>query len=257
MQPELLIGCIAFLASLLTFFSGFGLGTLLLPVFSMFYDLKSAVLLTACVHLLNNVFKFGLVYRRINWLKALSFSAYALPASLFGAWFMGYLSGDALPVALLRVGTFNLRLSAVNSSLGLLMLFFGCWELIPRLQSIRMAEKWFGIIAFLSGLIGGFSGHQGALRTIALSQAKLEKQAFIATGIFIACIVDFMRIPIYLRETTMEQISLSVILPAVLPAFAGAWLGNRFLKKMELVWLKWITGCYMIAIGVLIGLGLV
>jgi hypothetical protein len=142
-------------------------------------------------------------------------------------------------------------------AMGILMLFFGFWELFPQAQKFSLAEKWFGILAFLSGLIGGFSGHQGALRTIVLSKAKLEKQAFVATGICIACFVDLARIPVYVSENSMRNISMHAILPAVLPAFAGAWLGNRFLMKIEVKWLKWIVGAYLIVMGALVGLGLI
>lgn len=47
----------AFAASLLTLFSGFGLGTILTPIFGIFFPLNIAVALTGIVHLLNNLFK--------------------------------------------------------------------------------------------------------------------------------------------------------------------------------------------------------
>ena len=43
------IPLVAMGASLLTFISGFGLGTLLLPVFAVFFPLEVAILLTAIV----------------------------------------------------------------------------------------------------------------------------------------------------------------------------------------------------------------
>jgi hypothetical protein len=46
-----LVGIAAMLASLLTFFSGFGLGTILLPVFGVFFPIRVAFGLTAIVHL--------------------------------------------------------------------------------------------------------------------------------------------------------------------------------------------------------------
>ncbi|MBI4550022.1 MAG: sulfite exporter TauE/SafE family protein, partial [Candidatus Omnitrophica bacterium] len=49
--------------SFLTFFSGFGLGTFLLPVFAIFFPLPLAISATAIVHLLNNLFKGALVGR--------------------------------------------------------------------------------------------------------------------------------------------------------------------------------------------------
>lgn len=52
-----LIALVAFLGSGLTFFSGFGLGTVLLPAFALFFPVQIAVGLTAIVHFLNNLFK--------------------------------------------------------------------------------------------------------------------------------------------------------------------------------------------------------
>ena len=62
-MEEVLIILAALLASVLTLISGFGLGTLLLPVFALFFPLEIAVALTAVVHLLNNLFKTGLLWR--------------------------------------------------------------------------------------------------------------------------------------------------------------------------------------------------
>jgi len=54
--------CLAALAvSGLTLFSGFGLGTLLMPVFAIFFPIEIAIAMTAIVHLANNIFKLALV----------------------------------------------------------------------------------------------------------------------------------------------------------------------------------------------------
>ena len=59
----LVICAVALLASGLTFFSGFGLGTLLLPAFALFFPIEQAVAMTAVVHFLNGLFKLGLAAR--------------------------------------------------------------------------------------------------------------------------------------------------------------------------------------------------
>ncbi|MHB8259583.1 MAG: hypothetical protein ACYDCN_05425 [Bacteroidia bacterium] len=56
-----IISTVALVASLLTFFSGFGLGTILTPVFVLFFPVEVAIALTGIVHLLNNFFKIALV----------------------------------------------------------------------------------------------------------------------------------------------------------------------------------------------------
>ncbi len=78
----------ALLASLLTFFSGFGLGTILLPVFAVYYPAPIAVLLTAIVHFSNNIFKIGLVYKNIHWNLVLKFGFPSMLAALLGAYFL-------------------------------------------------------------------------------------------------------------------------------------------------------------------------
>jgi uncharacterized membrane protein YfcA len=45
----------AFLVAILTFFSGFGLGTILTPVFMIFFPVGLAIALTGVVHFLNNI----------------------------------------------------------------------------------------------------------------------------------------------------------------------------------------------------------
>jgi uncharacterized protein len=81
----IVIPLLAFLVSALTFFSGFGLGTLLLPAFIAFYPAEIAVGLTAVVHALNNIFKFGLVRRDINWPVVFRFGLPAVLFAYFGA----------------------------------------------------------------------------------------------------------------------------------------------------------------------------
>jgi hypothetical protein len=56
-----IIPAVALLASLLTFFSGFGLGTILLPAFAIFFPINIAVALTAIVHLKKQVGRMKLI----------------------------------------------------------------------------------------------------------------------------------------------------------------------------------------------------
>ena len=48
----------------LTMFSGFGLCTLLMPVFALFFPIKTAVAATALVHGANSIFKIS-----VDWLQ--------------------------------------------------------------------------------------------------------------------------------------------------------------------------------------------
>lgn len=80
-----LIGAAAVLAAGLTLFSGFGLGTILMPVFALFFPVPLALAATAVVHLANNLFKLGLMARRADWRVVLRFGAPAAFAAFAGA----------------------------------------------------------------------------------------------------------------------------------------------------------------------------
>ena len=75
-------------ASLLTFLSGFGLGTLLLPVFAIWFPLPVAIAATGVVHLVNNLFKLGLIGRHAQPGLVLRFGIPAAIAALGGAWLL-------------------------------------------------------------------------------------------------------------------------------------------------------------------------
>ena len=89
----LLIAAVAALASALTLYSGFGLGTVLLPAFALFLPVPVAVAATGVVHLLNNLFKGVLLWRRADWPTVLRFGIPAIPAAILGAWLLAWL-GD-------------------------------------------------------------------------------------------------------------------------------------------------------------------
>lgn len=87
------IAVVASLASALTSYSGFGLGTILLPAFALFFPAPVAVAVTGFVHLLNNLFKGTLLRKRADWPTVLKFGVPAVPAAVAGAWLLALL-GD-------------------------------------------------------------------------------------------------------------------------------------------------------------------
>ena len=76
---------IALLGSGLTLFSGFGLGTLLTPVFALFFPIDIAIAMTAVVHFLNNLFKLLLVGRATDWSIVKQFGIPSVLAAILGA----------------------------------------------------------------------------------------------------------------------------------------------------------------------------
>lgn len=93
----LIISLAAFVAAILTFFSGFGLGTILTPLFMIFFPVELAIGLTGIVHFFNNIFKLILVGRNANKAVLLRFGIPAVIAAFFGSWLLLNIS-DAEPL---------------------------------------------------------------------------------------------------------------------------------------------------------------
>lgn len=247
------IAVVSLLASLLTFFSGFGLGTLLLPVFALFFDLETAIALTAIVHFLNNLFKFGLVYKKINASLVLKFGVPSLIFAFLGAWLLKQFSVSE-PLFTYSISGHDFSVTIIGITIGVLMLVFSLWEIIPSLKNLSFGKNnlvWGGA---LSGFFGGLSGHQGALRSAFLIRLNLEKEMFISSGIAIACLVDIARLSIYSTSISKEIISQNYLLLilAILSAWIGAFAGSKLLKKTTYSFIKWFVFSFMGVIALLI-----
>jgi len=83
-----IISVVAFLVAILTFFSGFGLGTILTPVFMIFFPVDVAIALTGVVHFFNNIFKLILVGKKADKQVVLRFGIPAVIAAFIGAWLL-------------------------------------------------------------------------------------------------------------------------------------------------------------------------
>jgi uncharacterized protein len=253
----LVVCSVALLASGLTFFSGFGLGTLLLPAFAFFFPVAQAVALTAVVHFLNGVFKVALVGRHADRGIVLRFGLPAILGSLIGAWALIHLAKIG-PVFTYSAFGYQLSIHPAKLVVGLCLLFFAAMEVVPRLRQISFgpnAMPWGGL---LSGFFGGLAGMQGALRSAFLSRAGLSKEAFIGTGSAIACLIDFTRLGVYSSMWRREgaNFDYALLAAAVLSAFAGAMLGNRWLKKTTMEGVQQLVAILLVlvAIGLITGI---
>ena len=251
------IPVIAAFASLVTFFSGFGLGTILTPVFVIFFPIELAVSMTAIVHLLNNLFKVGLVGKHTVKSILIRFGGPAVLFAMIGAWVLNSLA-QTPPVTSYSLWGRVFEIHVVKCVVALVMIFFTLFEILPSLKNIKVHQKYLSLGGALSGFFGGLSGHQGALRSAFLARTELSKEEFVATGVAIACLIDCGRLAIYARsfstKTLMPHLSLLILTTAF--AFMGAYLGHRFLKKLTMNSVQKIVAVMLGALAVALGLGI-
>ena len=256
-----LIGTVAFIASLLTFFSGFGLGTLLSPVLALFFPLQLAIAATAIVHFLNNLFKLALMYKHISWEVFFKFSIPAGIAAIGGAYLLIYLG--KLP-ELIQYQLFEMEMivTPIKLVVGVIFIAFSFSELSKKLKNLSMPKKYLGLGGLISGFFGGLSGNQGAFRSAFLMKSGLNKKQFVATGVISACVVDFVRISVYFL--LMQQISYEfsdeaklAIALATLFAFGGAIVGRFYLEKITMRGIQISVSILMLIVGIGLVVGLI
>ncbi len=254
----LLISVAAFLVSGLTLISGFGLGTLLMPVFALYFPLSIAIALTAIVHLANNLFKLALFYPHTHWQTVLRFGIPAIIAAFIGAWLLTFLETLA-PLYQYTVLNHLFKVTLVNLVIGSLIIAFAILEALPAFEKMAFEPRYLTIGGILSGFFGGLSGHQGQFRSAFLIKCALNKQQFLATGIIIACLVDFTRLSLYsnyfIQSHLIENSTLLIIV--TLSAFSGAFLATRLIEKITLTTVKRIVSIMLFFTGFALMVGLI
>lgn len=259
----IIVAFAAVFVSGLTLFSGFGLGTLLMPVFALFFPVELAVAATAIVHGANNIFKIGMVGKHADKTLVVQFGVPAIIAAFFGAIALGYVShfGEITRYAF---GPRTAIITPIKLTMGVLMLVFALFELLPRLRELKFDRKFLFLGGILSGFFGGFSGHQGALRSAFLAKVRISTEAFVGTNAFIGFMVDMARIVTYtglllLAKTTnpIGKDQWPLILTGIVAAFAGVMIGRRFLHKITMNTVQTLTGVLLLGIAIALGSGII
>ena len=256
---EIVIICFAaFLTALLTFFSGFGLGTILAPVFAIFFPIDIAIALTGVVHFSNNLFKITLVGKKSDKAVLLRFGIPAIISSFVGAWLL--LKITVLPSMIqYQLGEKEFVITPVKLIIAVLLIIFSILEIAPSVRKIQFGRDKLIFGGLLSGFFGGLTGMQGAIRSAFLIKSGLSKEVYIATGVVIACLVDFTRLSVYASRFTASNLSenLTLLISATLAAIAGAFIGSKLLKKITLRFIQILVAVMLILISIALGAGII
>jgi len=259
----IIICATALLFSGLTLFSGFGLGTILMPAFAIFFPIEMAVAATAVVHGANNIFKMIMVGRDADYGLVLRFGVPAMIAALAGAAVLSHVAGFD-PLASYTIMSKTAVITPIKLIMSLLIFIFALFELLPVLQDLRFDRKYLPLGGLLSGFFGGLSGHQGALRSAFLTKVGVTPQAFVGTNAVIGFMVDMARIVAYSALLfSARQISpicpgqWPLVLSGTFAAFVGVVFGKRFLHKITMRTIQSLTGAFLLIVALGLGGGLV
>jgi len=248
----------AFLTAILTFFSGFGLGTILAPVFAIFFPIDVAIALTGVVHFTNNLFKIFLVGRNTDKAVLLRFGIPAILASFLGAWLLLKIT-DLPTIYDYQMFGKIFEVTPVKLIIAVILITFALLEIIPKVQKIQFGKEKLILGGVLSGFFGGLTGIQGAIRSAFLIKSGLSKEAYIATGVVIACLIDFTRLSVYASRFSAANMheNITLLISATLAAITGAYIGSKLLKKITLRFIQVLVAVMLILISIALGAGLI
>lgn len=254
----IIISFAAFIIAILTFFSGFGLGTILTPVFMIFFPVDLAIGLTGIVHFFNNIFKLVLVGKKADRQVLLRFGIPAVLAAILGSWLLLNIT-DLQPLFSYELSGRTFEVYPVKFIISVLLTIFASIDLIPYFSKLQFGKDKLPLGGALSGFFGGLSGNQGALRSAFLIKAGLTKEAFIATAVVVSTFVDFTRLTVYATRFTKAGLdeNLTIVISATLAGIAGAFIGNKLLKKVTLKFIQTLVAIMLIIISLALGAGLI
>ncbi len=224
----------------------FWLGYAIATCFCIVFPTTVALLATGIVHLLNNIFKGTLVRKLVDWNTVDRFGVPALFTAILGAYLLTYFEGRVASVVI-----------------GFILIAFALLEFQPWFQRLTFPKKYIPLGGMLTGFMGGLSGQQGAIRSMFLIKSDFDAKQYIATGVLIAILIDVARIPTYvfgLSDLSTEQLTqhnLELVGFGTACAFAGAWLGAKYMKKTSIGFVRCMVAGLMVVIGTLLILGIV
>lgn len=254
----LIVIAVALAGSFLSFFSGFGLGTLLLPAFLLFFPIEIAIAATAVVHLLNSIYKLFLVGKYANWKLVKSFGLLSVIGALLGAWLL-FAMGDLGDLATYSIGSSTFTVEVFKLIMAIVIAAFTILEALPQFRAMVLPKSWLPAGGLISGFFGGLSGHQGALRSAFLIKSGLTKEEFIGTRVVVAILVDTTRITVYAFYLKMawEEFDYVLLIIATLSAFYGAWIGNKMMKSTTMKVVHDIVTVTLLIFALLLGAGII
>lgn len=221
----------ALLSGAIAYVSGFGIGSLLTPLFALRLDVQLAVAAVSIPHFIATIWRFLMLRKQVN-------------KEVF--WHFGVTSAlGGLAGALLHNVVNNPTLVIVFSCL---LIFAGSTGVTGISSRMRFGPKSAWIAGLSSGVFGGLVGNQGGIRSAAMLGFDLSKGQFVATATAIGVIVDIARMPVYFATRLNDLLATwQYIAAAVVGVIVGTLSGKILLSKIpEVLFKRTVSGLILL-----------
>jgi len=196
---------------------GFGIGSLLTPLFALQVGTNIAVAAVTLPHALATAVRCWRLRRHVDRSVLTRFGVLSAAGALAGA------------LVYTRLGA-----TMLTGVLGGLLVLTGAAQITGWARNWQPRGRTVGLLGVLSGFFGGVAGNQGGLRAAALTAFHLSPSSFIATATAAGLLVDAARTPVYLWQAGPRLAELWVpIAIAAAGVLAGTIIGERILLGLS------------------------
>lgn len=233
MTWELAVALAAMIAGAVASVAGFGIGSILTPLFSLHLGTQLAIAAVSIPHLAATALRFLMLRKSLDFAVLRHFGFASAAGGLTGALLHARAAEPALRIVF-----------------GLLLLLAAASELFGLARRVRLSRGGALAAGALSGLFGGLVGNQGGIRSAAMLALPLRRDAFVATATATALIVDGARMPVYfLSAGSRLTTAWPVIAIATAGVLIGTLLGRRLLARIPEPRFRILVALLLVALG--------
>jgi uncharacterized protein len=233
---DIVLLLVAVLAGGIASIAGFGIGSLVTPLFALKTGTSIAVAGVSVAHFLGTALRFWIWKKYVNKQVLISFGITSAVGGLIGALFHNIFQNVILTIIF-----------------GCLLAFAGISGLTGISEKLRLNGPSAWIAGALSGVFGGLVGNQGGIRSAAMFGFDLKGKEFVATATGIALAVDCARMPVYFF---IQWKDIGGIWPLIVFASAGVLIGTEIgvwtLGKIPETLFKKIVSGIILLIGIFV-----
>jgi len=232
----IILALVSIIAGTIASVAGFGIGSLLTPLFALEQGISIAVVGVAVAHFIGTALRLFLLRKSINKQVLLTFGLTSAAGGIIGAFLHNIFQNTVLTIVF-----------------GCLLLLTGISGLTGLSEKVRFRGAIVWLLGGISGLFGGLVGNQGSIRSGALLGFNLDKDQFVSTATGIALMVDIARLPVYLAGQwgILGSIRESILVMTI-GVITGTIAGRRLLEKIPDNIFKKAVSAVIFLIGILI-----
>ena len=213
----LLLFIVGILSGATASIAGFGIGSLLTPLFATTLGMTTSIAAVSIPHAIATAVRCWRLRASIDWRVMRTFGVTSAIGGFVGSLLFMRFSNRALTI-----------------TLGLLLIATAISAWTNWTRRAKVGPRASSVMGFVSGGFGGVAGNQGGLRAAALFAFQLAPAAFVATSTATGLLVDAARLPLYLWRAGAGLVPLAApIGAATAGVLIGTVAGERVLMGMS------------------------